>query len=126
MKSSYKPNFSIQILWSDPITDNEYAELKTFMPINAIDETGYMSNQKRSTAFYFSQMATDRFLKKNNLTHVLRAHEVVSSGFKFNHTGKVITVFSCSRYCGGTNKAAALLVEGFEKEGFIKTILLGT
>ena len=47
----------------------------------------------------------------NGLSHVIRAHELIHKGFEFNASGKVITVFSCSRYCGGTNQAAVVLVD---------------
>lgn len=90
------------------------------------DDCGYMSNMKRSTAFYFAEIATVNFLKKNNLTHVIRAHEVINEGFKFNHRGMVITIFSSSRYCSGPNKAAAIMVEGYDSDGFIKIISLDT
>ena len=94
--------------------------------MNKKDDTGYLSNMKRSTAFYFSEKATSNFLKKNNLTRVIRAHEVVNEGYRFNHNGTVITIFSCSRYCGGINKAAAIMVEGYGSDGQIKIISLDT
>lgn len=94
--------------------------------MNKKDDTGYLSNMKRSTAFYFSEVATSNFLKKNGLSRVIRAHEVINEGYKFNHFGSVITIFSCSRYCGAPNKAAAILVEGYGKEGLIKIISLDT
>lgn len=113
-----------EILWSDPITNKEYNELTEFLKKK--DETGYLSNMKRSTAFYFGEKATNNFLKKNNLSHVIRAHEVINEGYKLNHNGLVTTIFSSSHYCGGKNKAAAIMVEAFETEGFIKIILLDT
>ena len=32
-------------------------------------------------------------------------------GYKFHMGGKVITVFSCSNYCGGTNEASAIYID---------------
>ena len=94
--------------------------------MNKKDDSGYLSNMKRSTAFYFSELATSAFLRKNCLSRVIRAHEVINEGYKLNHRGTVITIFSCSRYCGAPNKAAAILVEGHSQLGFIKIIALDT
>lgn len=94
--------------------------------MNKKDESGYLSNMKRSTAFYFSELATNAFLRKNRLSRVIRAHEVINEGYKLNHKGAVITIFSCSRYCGSPNKAATILVEGHAPQGFIKIIALDT
>ncbi|KAI2811307.1 hypothetical protein BLOT_002481 [Blomia tropicalis] len=113
-----------EILWSDPITAPEYQQLSEFM--NKKDGSGYLPNMKRSTAFYFSEIATNNFLKKNKLSRVIRAHEVINEGFRLNHRGSVITIFSCSRYCGGPNKAAAIVVEAFEQDGYLKIISLDT
>lgn len=108
------------------MTNIEFQGLSHFMKKNFKDDTGYLPNMKRSTAFCFAERATQNFLKQNNLTHVIRAHEVINEGFKFNHRGMVITIFSCSRYCGGTNKAAAIMIETIERQGFIKLISLET
>ena len=116
--------FYLQILWSDPITTAEYRQLTEFM--SRKDDSGYLSNMKRSTAFYFSEKATSNFLKKNNLSRVIRAHEVVNEGYRFNHNGAVITIFSCSHYCGSPNKAAAIMVESQNNQGQIKIISLNT
>lgn len=90
------------------------------------DDTGFLPNMKRATANYYSEKATENFLKLNHLSHVIRAHEVVNEGYRFNHRGQVITIFSCSRYCGGVNKAAAILVEAHDQDGYIKILSLDT
>lgn len=43
---------------------------------------GFAFNEKRQTACVFNQAAFDSFLKKNGLTHVVRAHEVKQAGFE--------------------------------------------
>lgn len=72
---------------------------------------GFIANIKRGTAYLFSDQAIDKFLKTNRLSHVIRAHEVIPSGFTFHGDGRVITIFSSSKYCGLENQAACALVD---------------
>lgn len=73
---------------------------------------GFVANIKRGTAFLFSDQAIRNFLKINNLSHVIRAHEVIPTGFAFHGDGRVITIFSSSKYCGLNNQAACAYVDG--------------
>lgn len=73
---------------------------------------GFVPNIKRGTAYLFSDQAINNFLKLNNLSHVIRAHEVIPTGFAFHGEGRVITIFSSSQYCGLNNQVACALVEG--------------
>ena len=77
---------------------------------NAPKVPGFLPNTKRGTAFYFSDEALTKFLSTNQLSHVIRAHEVIPNGYAFHMGGKCITIFSSSRYCGGLNEAAVILV----------------
>jgi len=80
---------------------------------------GFLPNTKRGTAYYFSEDAVNKFLAANGLSHIIRAHEVIPSGYQFHMGGKVITVFSSSKYCGGLNESACALVD-MEKIRIIK------
>lgn len=71
---------------------------------------GFLPNEKRGTAYLFTDKAVDTFLANQGLDHVIRAHEVIPQGYRFQMNGKVMTIFSCSRYCDTGNKAAAALV----------------
>lgn len=43
---------------------------------------GFAANAKRGTGHVFNQTALDRFLLANQLSHVVRAHELHANGFK--------------------------------------------
>lgn len=42
---------------------------------------GFAANAKRGTGHMFDQTALDRFLLSNQLSHVVRAHEMHQNGF---------------------------------------------
>ncbi|MCX8189072.1 MAG: serine/threonine protein phosphatase [Nitrososphaeria archaeon] len=65
-----------EVLWSDPRED--------------ILET---TPSFRGAGLYFGKNVTDRFLRINGLTAIVRGHEPCE-GFKLNHDGKVVTLFS--------------------------------
>ncbi len=65
-----------EVLWSDPRED-----VLESMP------------SFRGAGLYFGKNVTERFLKINGLTAIVRGHEPCE-GFKLNHNGKVVTIFS--------------------------------
>lgn len=83
-----------------------------FMKVNSSSTHGFLSNTKRGTGFFYTEEAVNNFLDINGLTHIIRAHEVMPIGYKFHMGGKVMTIFSCARYCGGSNEAACVSVDG--------------
>ncbi|CAN7985442.1 unnamed protein product [Ixodes hexagonus] len=90
-----------ELMWSDPISSEAAMEAqKAFLP-----------NAKRGTAHMFSAEALEEFLSRNELSHVVRAHEVQQAGFQVQQKGKLLTVFSSSHYCGGSNEAACILAD---------------
>lgn len=97
-----------ELMWNDPLTpeinhqssDNEMA-----------DSRGFVSNLNRGTGHAFSEDALKEFLTRNGLSHVVRAHEVKQNGFQVQMNGKLLTVFSSSHYCGGSNEAACVLAD---------------
>jgi diadenosine tetraphosphatase ApaH/serine/threonine PP2A family protein phosphatase len=109
-----------EIMWNDPVKRIEEDDLSLVEELQTND--GFIENYSRGTAYMFSSEALDNFLTKNNLSHVIRAHEVKEAGFQLQHNGRLLTVFSSSHYQGSTNEAACVLVD--DKK--IRTIRLDT
>ena len=107
-------SYAWEILWNDPVNPNEFnealAEEKAKGQANRYPH-GFISNSKRGTAYYFSDEAVRNFFQANQLTHILRGHEVIPPGFTIHIGGRVITIFSSSKYCGGLNESACAFVE---------------
>jgi diadenosine tetraphosphatase ApaH/serine/threonine PP2A family protein phosphatase len=113
-----------EMLWNDPVSNQEFTEFSKMLREQSGSSAynnlqGFLPNTKRGTAYYFSEDAVNKFLAANGLSHVIRAHEVIPSGYQFHMGGKVITVFSSSKYCGGLNESACALVD-MEKIRIIK------
>ena len=43
---------------------------------------GYAENWTRGTAFFFTEVALERWLRDNHLSHVIRAHEAVMVSYE--------------------------------------------
>ena len=79
-----KDKIAFQVLWNDPSD-----EVKGFVPnyLRGCDPSG-------PCVYFWGPDVTETFLRENNLRLILRAHEYTEAGYKWNHNGKVITVFS--------------------------------
>jgi len=108
-----------ELMWGDPLRPED---VNTKVIEELKKNQGFVHNKRRGTAHLFSADALDAFLKRNSLTHVIRAHEVQQAGFQVQQNGKLLTVFSSSRYCGGSNEAACILAH----QNKLRTIRLDT
>jgi protein phosphatase len=90
----------VDILWSDP-TDSDIEV--GIQPNITRDPTGVGNIVK------FGPDRVNEFLKNNNLSLILRAHECVMDGFERFAGGQLITVFSATDYCGKHKNAGAIL-----------------
>ncbi|XP_003384155.1 PREDICTED: uncharacterized protein LOC100639057 isoform X2 [Amphimedon queenslandica] len=109
------------IMWNDPIR-KEDEDNDDSLRTELVGNEGFIDNDSRGTGHMFSSDALDSFLRRNNLSHVIRAHEVKETGFQLQQNGRLLTVFSSSHYCGSTNEAACVLVDNKK----IRTIRLDT
>lgn len=65
---------------------------------------------KRGVGLGFGPDVTRRWCELNNVTAVIRSHEVRADGYAVEHDGLCITVFSCPNYCDSTgNKVHSFL-----------------
>jgi len=100
------------LLWADPLEPKEGEE------DSAVRKKGgpaFTHNEVRGCSYFYSLDGAARFLRKNNLLSVIRAHEAQLEGYKM-HKGSsssgfpsVITIFSAPNYCDVfANKGAIL------------------
>lgn len=105
-----------ELMWNDPLTNSVFGEMAELLRLQSGSKAfsalkGFLPNNKRGTAYYFSETAALKFMEQNGLSHVIRAHECLPTGYTLHSNQKLITVFSSSKYCGGNNDAACVLVE---------------
>nr|CAH7728330.1 unnamed protein product [Callosobruchus chinensis] len=97
-----------ELMWNDPVRPKAVDDK---LAMELLANEGFAVNVRRGTAHIFSVDALERFLKANQLTHIVRAHEVAQAGFQLLQKGKLLTVFSSSKYCGGNNDAACVMAD---------------
>lgn len=94
------------LMWSDP------------SPSYATGEAEWAPNTSRKCSYYYNYEAVSNFLKTNNLSIILRGHEVQQTGFllykAYKDMPSLITVFSAPNYCD-TYKNNGAIVEFDEK-----------
>ncbi|XP_065157541.1 uncharacterized protein [Atheta coriaria] len=99
-----------EILWNDPIKSSD---ITREIQIELAANFGFAQNPKRGTAHVFNCAATSSFLKNNNFSHIIRAHELAMTGFSIFHRGKLISLFSTSKYNENNNESACLFIDNY-------------
>lgn len=88
------------LLWSDPAPSDA-----------PLDGRGFGANPQRGEEIYsWGKAALEAFMAETGYQYIIRAHEVKQQGLRLCQSGKVITVFTSSGYCGGDNAAGALYI----------------
>jgi serine/threonine-protein phosphatase PP1 catalytic subunit len=60
----------------------------------------------------FSKDIVKKFITKNNIDLICRAHQVVEDGYEFFADRTLVTIFSAPDYCGEyTNSASMMIVD---------------
>lgn len=67
------------------------------------------SPSKRGVGYAFGPDITAAFLERNELTLLVRSHEVKEEGYLVEHGGKTITVFSAPNYCDTMGNKGAFI-----------------
>jgi len=113
------------LLWSDPLEDSTANNLQP----EEMEEwyaVEFFENENRGAGYIFGYTAVMDFLKENNLSTIIRAHDVQRTGYTehFMHCKEnrilplIITLFSAPNYCGHYgNEAAIMRLEPALKEG---------
>ena len=70
----------IQLLWSDPKTSDG------------------ISRSHRGEGILWGPDVTEAFLARNNLKMIIRSHVWEPTGYKIDHDGKCVTIFSAPNY----------------------------
>jgi serine/threonine-protein phosphatase 5 len=81
----------VEMLWSDPHA----------LPGRA--------KNKRGVGIAFGQDVTENFLKTNNLSLVVRSHEVTDDGYLMWHNDQLVTIFSAPNYCDQIGNKGAFI-----------------
>lgn len=99
--TTHEQQVVLDILWSDPTESDA--------------ETGIVPNTMRDpqgagNIVKFGPDVVHEFLKKNDLSMIIRAHECVMDGFERFAGGALITLFSATDYCKKHKNAGAILI----------------
>ena len=93
-----------EILWSDPVEENV-----EWLP------------SYRGAGKLFGPRVTERTLRALRVKIIIRGHEPCAQGYKLNHSGKVLTLFSLKGYPYYNDKAAALRIDSLSS-GWVESV----
>ncbi len=81
-------------------------------PAEVDSDPGFKKHPRRLVdgAMTYGEDKVRQFLEQNRLELIVRGHEVATQGFDSSAGGRVLTVVSCTDYCGKFNNPACMLV----------------
>jgi serine/threonine-protein phosphatase 2B catalytic subunit len=91
-------------VWADPI-DHDAGKMYGLTKPNA----------SRGCSYFFGYELANKFLAKNNISLIIRAHEAQANGYKMHKWAgeeelpTVITIFSAPNYCDFYNNKGAVI-----------------
>jgi len=109
MQEPPREGIMTDLIWSDP-NDKEEDSKKSKSQVKH-----FVHNETRGCSYFYSSECAAKFLKKNALLSIIRAHEAQAEGYKMHKSNpatgfpSVITVFSAPNYCDTYNNKAAIL-----------------
>ncbi|KAG5507195.1 hypothetical protein JIQ42_06601 [Leishmania sp. Namibia] len=103
-QSSRAEQLLAELLWNDPVEKFRSRQLGTSQ-----QGAGWRSSSRGCGVEYLSNI-TEQFLKQNDLSLLIRSHDVKTAGFELAHRNKSITVFSASNYGGVSGNRGAVAV----------------
>ena len=80
------------LLWSDPDS--------------TVKDWG---DNDRGVSFTFGEEIISKFVQKNDIDLICRAHQVVEDGYEFFGQRQLVTLFSAPNYCGEFDNSAAMM-----------------
>lgn len=83
------------LVWSDPDPDKEEFALSP-----------------RGAGYTFGASVVKHFLERNNMSHILRAHQLCMAGFSVLYDDRLSTVWSAPNYCYRCGNLASILEVG--------------
>ncbi|KAG1441579.1 hypothetical protein G6F56_011415 [Rhizopus delemar] len=89
------------LVWSDPDPDKDEFAISA-----------------RGAGYMFGALVVERFLRMNNMDHILRAHQLCNAGYQVLFDDKLSTVWSAPNYCYRCGNLASILEVGVNGERY--------
>ncbi|CAK9050521.1 unnamed protein product [Durusdinium trenchii] len=95
--------------WGEQEVREEGVIYNDLMWADPHDGSGSIGSQRGGSAKMFGADMTEQFLKRNDLSFIIRSHEVKDEGFEWQQNEKCLTVFSAPQYCDSCNNLGAVV-----------------
>jgi diadenosine tetraphosphatase ApaH/serine/threonine PP2A family protein phosphatase len=99
----------MDLLWSDPAAHDSVQGIQLNLQRLGAERTPDRPPQPGECTTFDAARVND-FCRNNSIHLIIRAHECVMDGFERFASGRLVTVFSASRYCNTYENAGAILL----------------